>query len=160
MNKKGLEQQRIIIYILFVAILLTFAIIMIYNFIAKVNVELDFRIKHLEETSITARLIYSPDCFALEEVSPCEVDKYQVRPGILDLSKLNPNRFKRCLNEFTERYRVYLEVDTLEEVELVEYNLPIVISADSCSDRSTYPISLEHEGQYYDGKIIVCMEKK
>ena len=158
-----MEAQRAIIYMIFVAILLTFAIVMIYNLMTQVDANLDFRIDHLERTSVAARLIYSPDCFALEEVTPCEQDKYQVHPAVLDFDKIEnehvaSRQFEKCLHDYRERYRVYLAINVIDEDKPEGISFPIAVFNNKCSVKEAFPVILRIGGKDYNGKLTFCME--
>lgn len=154
-GKKGSGQHGII-YMIFVALLMTFAIVMIYNFITKVDAETEFRIHNLEQTAITARLIYSPDCFALEEQT-CSGDEYQVQPAVLDSSKITTDRVSQCLHDFTSRYNVYLKLETLGSS---LSGFPKTLFKNDCPTKESLPVILRANSQNYNAKFTFCMEAK
>ena len=80
--------HRVIIFIfeLLIVIIVTLAIFYVVN--SFTNKKLD--VSQLESNILLLRPVYSPNCFAYEDV--------KVYPGIIDLSKFKSERFSQCLN--------------------------------------------------------------
>lgn len=100
-SRKAMEHPQEVIRMLFIAIILVFNIVIVYNFMQEMDISFTWKANSLKFNSIAGRILYSPDCYALEEeytLADGTVRK-QAHAGILDIAKLqNNNRLHGCIN--------------------------------------------------------------
>lgn len=114
-----MEHPQEVIRMLFVALLLIFNIVIIYNFMNDLAVNNSYRIDNLKYNAIAARIIYSPDCYAAEVPYEMGGTRYQVHAGILDKAKLNPGVLKNCIKDALYNIKI-IELATKQEL-ITEY---------------------------------------
>jgi hypothetical protein len=89
-DKRGVEQPQVIIYTLFVVILTLSGIYVAFTFLGGVDITIDFHDYASRLNTASSRIIFSPQCFALETNYIKEgVTSYQVSSGIMDAEKFS-----------------------------------------------------------------------
>lgn len=156
-NKRGLEAPRVVVYTLYTSVIMIFGIVMINSFMTNICTVSEYRTANLDFNNIASRLIYSPDCFAVQEsYTDLEGNKvYVTKPGVLDETKLDIGRLNKCVK--------YGGLWGLEIIELSDPTHPHLSRGD-CSDSEwtrteDFLILLkDSSGELSEGKMTFCLQ--
>jgi len=99
-NKRGLEAPRVVVYTLYTSVIMIFGIVMISSFMTNICTVSEYRTANLDFNNIASRLLYSPDCFAVQEsYTDSEGNEvYVTKPGVFDGDKLTETgRLNKCV---------------------------------------------------------------
>ncbi len=90
-NKKGVEQPQVIVYVIFVIILTIAGIYVSFTKLGGVDITFEFHDFASRLNVVSTKLMFTPECYAVESNYTAE-DKilhYQINGGIIDLAKFN-----------------------------------------------------------------------
>ncbi len=118
-NKRAMEHPQEVVRMLFVAIILVFNIVIIYNLMSDMEAVNEYRIANLKYNTIASKILYSSDCYALETEYLLDGQKrHQVHAGILDADKLRKNnRLISCLGNAKATSKITIINSGSDEVE-------------------------------------------
>lgn len=112
-----MEQLHSIIYMLFVATIIIFDIVIISHFMQDIDVRLNMQTSGLQFNTVAARLIYSPDCFAWEESYWLgDTLRHQVHPGTIDLHNHDEDPSTIDKNDIDDRTASCINGDILSKL--------------------------------------------
>lgn len=99
MNRKGVEQPQVIVYVLFVVVLTMAGIYASFTLLGGVVLVFDFQDYSSRLNTVAAKLMFTPECYAYESNYDKGGTHYQVSGGVIDWQKFNSSNVinKTCL---------------------------------------------------------------
>ncbi len=98
-SRKGIEQPQVIIYVLFVVVLTISGIYIAFTQLSGVSLIFEFHDYASRLNTVSAKMMFTPECFAVETPLAKSENKYQVSGGVIDWDKFNKTKLIRsdCL---------------------------------------------------------------
>lgn len=103
-----MEHPQEVIRMLFIAIILIFSIVIIYNLMQDICATNEYKTLNLKYNVIASKILYSSECYALQDSYELdETKRYQVHAGILDSSKFEKGRLENCIGNGQSKVTFY-----------------------------------------------------